>query len=159
MKTYQYIAGRNVKTGEIVYSRAQHDYITDSEGNFMDGGQLSSYNRRSGLELIVIELPYSYGQSYDDWNYQINKLGKISPEEAKNIRIVPENEWIDRSSEEFKKFSLWGTYGIDGKGPKKTKCLEELDSDHLVAILNTQGHIGEYKKIIADILKDRNDIK
>jgi len=156
MKNYQYIAGLNKKTGEIIYSRAQHDFITDSEGNFMDGGQLSPYFRYSGLTPIVIELPYSYGAAYDDWNYRINKLGKISPEEAKNVKIIPKEEQIDKNSSEFKKYTLWGTYGIDGKGPRKTKCLCECDTSHLIAILDTQSHIVEETRgIIKSILKDR----
>ena len=53
---------------------------------------------------------------------------------------------------------MWGTYGKSGKGPRRQKMLEELETDHLIAILTTQAHIGEeYRKIIKSILKDRGE--
>lgn len=156
-KTYQYIAGLQESTGEIIYSRANHDYIQTSDcKGFMDGGQLGSYYRCSGLKVITIVLPISYGEAYDDWDKGINKYGRISPEEAKAVYIVPPEECIDRKSPEFKKYMLWGTYGRDGKGPKRTKSLCDCDSDHLNAILKTQSHIGsETRLIIQSILADR----
>lgn len=157
-KKYQYIAGLDKRTGEIIYSRAQHDCIFSSSGGMMDGGQLGPYTRHGGVEIIIIELPISYGEVYDDWDRCFDKYGKISAEEAKNIKIVPKEEQIDRSSEDFGKYKLWGTYGIDGKGPRKHKCIVDLDTDHLLAILETQGHIGEeYRKIIRGVLENRGE--
>lgn len=159
-KTYQYLAGLQESTGEIIYSRANHDFIQTTDGQgFMDGGQLGLYNRHSGLKIVVIDLPVSYGEAYDDWNNRTDKYGRINPEDAKNIRIVPKEEWIDRKSFEFKKYTLWGTYGKDSKGPKRTKCLCDCETDHLQAILDTQTHIGnETRQIIQSILADREDM-
>ncbi len=160
MKTkYQYIAGLQESTGEIIYSRARHDYVQTTDGQgFMDGGQLSSYYRYGGVKIIVIELDISFEVAHDDWNNRTDKYGRISSKEAGNVKILPKKEWLDRGSFEFKKFTLWGTYGPNGDQPKKTKCLVDCDTDHLVAILTTQTHIGtETREIIQSILKDRGE--
>lgn len=154
MRTYQIIAGLNEKTGEVIYSRAQHDFITDSQKNFIDGGQLSSYYRISGLKKIIIELNVDYGTLYDDWNYKRDQYGRTTIDK---VKIVPESEILDRKSFEFKKQSLiWGTYGKNGDQSRKTICLINAETDHLEAILKTQTHIGlETKEIIKSILVDR----
>jgi len=161
MKT-QILAGLQESTGEIIYSRAQHDYIKTSDNEAgLDGGQAGRYNRVIGkLKVIFIELDVDCAILYDDWNNNINKYGRISPEEARNVKILTKEEVIDRDTFEFRKnTATWGTYGIDGKGPKKTKLLINLETDHLQAILRTQGHISaEYKEIIKSILADRGII-
>jgi hypothetical protein len=50
----------------------------------------------------------------------------------------------------------WGSHGPEGKGPKRTRVLAELDTDHLEAILITQPHIGNsYRAAILALLKER----
>jgi hypothetical protein len=156
IKPYQIIAGLNEKTGEVIYSRAQHDYITTLDGQgVMDGGQLSGYRIR-GLKPIIIELNVDYGTLYDDWNYSRDQYGRTTIDK---VKVVPEKEWLDRSSFEFKKQSLtWGTYGKNGDQPRKTICLINAETDHLEAILDTQNHItSETREIIQSILADRDN--
>ena len=51
----------------------------------------------------------------------------------------------------------WGTRGKDGDQPLTYKKLIDCDSDHLVAILETQKNINLlYRKVITEILEDRN---
>lgn len=67
-----------------------------------------------------------------------------------------------RSIEKAKNEATWGTFGISGKEPCKTKRLIDLATDHLEAILDTQWHISaiyhdgySYCELIKSILKDR----
>ena len=153
---YQIIAGLQELTGEIIYSRAHHDYITTSDGTgFVDGGQAGHYIRHGGVKIIAIESDVDYGVLYDDWNNRTDKYGRTNISEAK---IIPKEELLDRTSFEFKKQSLtWGTYGKNGDQPRRTICLVNADTDHLQAILSTQRHISEESiEIIQSILKDRN---
>lgn len=155
---YQVIAGFNLNTDEVIYSRAHHDYVTDSENNSIDGGQLGPYVRgtlpNDMFKHIIIELDVDYGTLYDDWNYRYDKYGKTTIDK---VKVVDKKDYEDRDSFEFKKKSLtWGTYGKDGKGPRKTICLINAETDHLEAILRTQTHISqEYQKVIKAILLDR----
>jgi hypothetical protein len=163
IKKYQYLAGLQESTGEIIYSRARHDFrnTSDSQG-YVDGG--NDYFRGSGVKLIMIELSISPAELYEDWNKEMgkygfaikNKNGKLiqSPE---FIRIVPTEEFEDKKSFEYKKkYFTWGTYGKNGDQPRKVKMLTELDTDHLEAILDTQSHISpETRLIIESILEDR----
>jgi hypothetical protein len=167
---YQYLAGLQESTGEIVYSRARHDFNKTTDGNgWIDGG--TDYCRHSGLKLIVIELEVTPAALHDDWNYSRDIYGRIKPIEildentespiyiySPDIEIIwDESKWEDKGSFEYKKkYATWGTYGRDGKGPRQTKMLTELELDHLVAILDTQLHISqETRAIIKSILKDR----
>jgi len=163
-KKYQYLAGLQESTGEIIYSRARHDFrnTSDSKG-YVDGG--NDYFRGSGVKLIVIELNVSPSELYEDWNNGTNKYGFATKyaksgmiiEAPEFIRIVPEKELEDKKSFEYKKkYFTWGTYGVNGDQPRKVKMLTELDTDHLQAILDTQSHISpETRQIIESILKDR----
>lgn len=55
MKIYQYSAGLQEQTGEIIYSRSRHDFRkTKDLAGFVDGGM--DYFRASGLKHIIIEL-------------------------------------------------------------------------------------------------------
>lgn len=51
--------------------------------------------------------------------------------------------------------AVWGTYGKDGKGPKKFIRLCMADTDHLKAILDTQKISKELRAAIKLILKRR----
>jgi hypothetical protein len=164
--TYQYLAGLQNSTGEIVYSRAIHDCRdTTDKSAYVDGGNevFSSGWNLNGEKLvpIVIELAVSPAELFNDWNKNINFYGIIPnylnpPPEF--IRIVPNKEYENRTTFEYsKKYLIWGTYGKDGKGPYKRKMLTELETDHLKSILITEkSHISlKCYNIISAILKDR----
>lgn len=160
---YQYLAGLQESTGEIIYSRARHDFISTTDGlNSVDGGQdyfrqVWDNSKSKPLKQVVIELEISPAQLYDDWNYARNEFGRTSIDK---VKIVPENELEDKDSFEYrKKYLMWGTYGKEGKGPRRMIMLAtDAETDHLIKILETQGHIsGETRKIIESILKDRNE--
>lgn len=75
------------KCKELIYSRSIHDMHYCSCGSiFVDGGPNSAYIRVgtskpdiSPSEILVSkkEIPESEQELYDDWNYNINKLGTI----------------------------------------------------------------------------------
>ena len=154
-KKYQYLAGLQESTGEIIYSRARHDFIktTDNQG-FIDGG--TDYCRHSGVKLIVIESEVSPAVLQDDWDFARDIYGRLN---IKDATIVSKENYEDRESFEYeKKYATWGTYGRDGKGPRKTIMLVDAESSHLRAILDTQNHISsETRLVIESILKDRGE--
>jgi hypothetical protein len=77
------------------------------------------------------------------------KYEPLSADGVKELQAtVVENEAWDHLD--------WGTYGPEGKGPKETKKLAELDTDHLEAILITQPHLGNYyRATILALLQQR----
>jgi len=163
-QTYQYLAGLQESTGEIIYSRSRHDFRKTKDSNgFVDGGL--DYFRASGLKCIVIELDVNPATLMDDWNYRHDKYGIARTytnggfliDAPGFIRIVPEGEYEDKESFEYKKkYFTWGTYGPKGDQPRKTVMLTECETSHLTAILTTQTHISpETRKIIQSILSDR----
>lgn len=172
-KKYQYIAGLQESTGEILISRSRHDFHASSDGlNKIDGGQ--DYFRQvwdstatKPLTQVIVEYNVSPASLHNDWNYSYDKYGIIKPIQTLtgNNHVYPPgvkilwdtNEHEDRQSLSFKrKMAIWGTYGRDGKGPRVQIQLEDAETDHLEAILLTQTHINqETRAIIEDILKDR----
>jgi hypothetical protein len=50
----------------------------------------------------------------------------------------------DDPFETRREYFTWGTRGKDGKQPLTWKPLMDLDTDHIVAILETQTHISEW---------------
>lgn len=57
------------------------------------------------------------------------------------ITSEDEEDWFEKVRNTF----TWGSFGKDGKGPKKQIKLKDLDTDHIEAILETQWHIkGTY---------------
>ena len=70
------------ETGEIIYSRANHDFLYDSTKKYaVDGGQ-TGYSRTifedfKGFENVEFELDVTIQELYDDWNKSIDKLGRI----------------------------------------------------------------------------------
>lgn len=76
--------------GEIVYSRANHDFNTCScftneingTGVFIDGGPNGEYIRYGWSsqrpELIDIEIDATKEELYTDWNKGYNKFGKVN---------------------------------------------------------------------------------
>jgi hypothetical protein len=159
--TYQYNAGLQKSTGEIIYSRARHDfYETTDQTGYVDGG--AHYFRGSGVEPIVIELSLSPAELYNDWNHRIDLYGRIDTNRLKDypefIRVVPNEEVENQEDFEYKKkYATWNTYGKDGLGIRKQVMLTDCDTDHLEAILDTQNHIGgNVGNMIHSILSDRN---
>ena len=55
---------------------------------------------------------------------------------------------------------LWGSYGKDQEGPLKHIWLDDIESDHIQAILDTQKQINtKYKKVFIQELQDRGYTK
>lgn len=53
----------------------------------------------------------------------------------------------------------WGTYGKNGDQPLKWKPLQELDKEHIEAILETQHHIPKYlRELFQDELDYRKQV-
>lgn len=66
----------------------------------------------------------------------------------RSVNKVPAKELSVSTAEPFhvqREVFKWGTYGKDGKGPKKYVSLKDLELSHIRAILETQHHIvGSY---------------
>lgn len=160
---------KNKLTGEIIYSRARHDFRQFSdESGFIDGGFdyfRCGSNGLNNMEKVVVEINTDAGKLYEDWANGGNRFGiavtytpaGIKIEAPELIRVVPKEEWEDFDSFGYKKQCLiWGTYGPKGDQPKKMIALIHADTDHLEAILKTQIHIGDdTRKTIQSILSDR----
>lgn len=140
---------------EILISRAQHDYRQSVDSlAFVDCGQLSPWIRWGGpVEIVRVEIPYTFAEMYEDWNLARDKLCSFTIDD---VKIIPKENWEDRESEDFKIKSLfWGTRGKNGDEPLKYKHLTELDTDHLKALLELQYVGPEYISGINTILKKR----
>lgn len=54
--------------------------------------------------------------------------------------------WNTDPFEKIRTAKFWGSYGKDGKSPKFFMALEEMEDDHIRAILETQTQIGKNTK-------------
>jgi len=72
--------------GDIIWSRAQHDFHYCSCGSVAIDGGMTGYVRILGnnedYEMYDLELDISEKEAYDDWNTRKNKLGTIHTEES-----------------------------------------------------------------------------
>lgn len=154
-RTYQIWGLWNQKTNEVIYSRAQHDFVTDNEGNFVDGGQIG-YGRRSLSDHcvpVVFESNVSYADLYNDWNYRINKYGRTIRDA---IKVIPKSKHRNRNSLAFRRdAAMWSTIGPNGDQPRKMIMLSDADTDHLQAILKLNYISADTRKIINSILNKR----
>jgi hypothetical protein len=142
---------------EVLISRAQHSLEKSKDGlAFIDGGQNGEYIRYGGpVEIIRVEIPYTFAEMYEDWNLRRDKLCNFTVDD---VKIIPKEEWGDRETKEFKVKSLfWGTQGKNGDEPLKYKHLTELDTDHLRALLELNYIDEEIKEAINYILKQKNE--
>lgn len=58
-----------------------------------------------------------------------------------------------------RKWFHWGTYGKNGDQPLKWKPLQDLDTEHIEAILETQSHIPEHlRELFKDELEYRKQV-
>lgn len=79
---------------DIIYSRAQHDFRSCKCGDcFVDGGL--EYLRFGAKDFkdtkqIIIHLPVSKQELYDDWNLQTDKYGKIPIEDIDKYTVKEE---------------------------------------------------------------------
>lgn len=48
---------------------------------------------------------------------------------------------LDDDHETIREYVTWGTYGIDGKQPLTLVRLKDMDTDHIEAVLETQGRM------------------
>lgn len=73
------------KCGDVLFSRARHDYRSCTCGSLsVDGGfdyQKISFNPEhisgvNSLLQIEVEIPLSKEELYKDWNYSIDKWGR-----------------------------------------------------------------------------------
>ena len=62
----------------------------------------------------------------------------------RSVNTVPYEDLSIYASDDFEKVrtaKFWGSYGKDGKSTKKILSLQEMEDDHISAILNTQYQI------------------
>lgn len=60
--------------------------------------------------------------------------------------------------EQVRVVKFWTSYGKDGKSPGFQMSLEDMETAHIKAILDTQKKIQDYKHIFENELKYRNDL-
>lgn len=84
---------RNKKTGEVIYSRAHHDFHWDSKEEIaIDGGfeyKRTCWKDGADFEIVRFELNVTKNELYDDWNTNQNKYGWITAQQIvdRNIDI------------------------------------------------------------------------
>lgn len=52
--------------------------------------------------------------------------------------------YTDSPFDEIRSYFHWGTYGKDGKQPRKFVALKDLESDHIQNIIETQRQVPDY---------------
>jgi hypothetical protein len=63
----------------------------------------------------------------------------------RSVNTVPYEDLSISSSDPFEKIrtaKFWGSYGKDGKSPKRMMAVEEMEDSHIRAILDTQKQIA-----------------
>jgi len=139
----------------FIASVSAHHYI--SKGKLIaDGGQpntpgYAGYTRFNGTEVWA-RVPETYAELVT--NYQTRKQTGIWNKAAVEIQEVEPDtttaEWV-------REHTIWGTYGKNGDQPLKYIRLDEAESDHLEAILETQKGISPTTKaLITTILLERD---
>jgi len=110
-----------------------HDYVTIT---FADG---STYSIDGGTEYIR----RGWTTGFD------------------NARLIDMTLYGDDSFDKIVTHLLWGTRGRDGKQPLKWLPLNELETDHLQAILDTQPQIRGtiIERVIVHVLEGRQNTR
>lgn len=78
--------------------------------------------------------------------------GSINTWAAKDMRV-----YTTDPHETIRKSFRWGTFGIDGDGPKKLVVLKDLTSKHIENILDYCKPQGKIRKVFMDELQYRLD--
>ena len=92
---------RCAKCGEIIYSRAIHDFhrcsckIISIDSRF-DCVKVDD-NRKDFLDIFIIKIDSTRIDLYNDWYYKTNKYGKISIDEQIQHSLLPKMKFIERS--------------------------------------------------------------
>ena len=99
----------------------------------------------------------SYKDSVSGEHYMIDGTGYAT---RRSINIVSPEDLSIWTSDPFKKVrtaKFWGSYGKDGKGEKVILSLEEMEKEHIEAILRTQTQVKgtEFESLFLQELKYR----
>jgi hypothetical protein len=83
---------RNNKTGEVIYSRANHDFHSDTTNEiFVDGGFdyfRCLYNENANFSKVEFDLNVTKQELYEDWNSMKDKYGRLSKEQIEKQKIL-----------------------------------------------------------------------
>lgn len=77
----------------------------------------------------------------------------------RSINSVPAKEldvFVGDQHEKIREEFRWGSYGIDGKGPKVLIALKDLTDSHIEAILSTQWSLPGF---IRDVFLQETDFR
>lgn len=80
----------------------------------------------------------------------------------RSVNTVPFDDlsvWSTDPHEKVRKAPFWGSYGKDGKSPKKMMSLSEMEDEHITAILKTQRQIAgtEVEKLFVNEIEYRRE--
>lgn len=83
----------NNKTGEIIFSRARHDFRSDKTNEIsIDGGfdyTKVSFKPDADYSLVSFRLNITKQELYDDWNHRKDKYGSLNKNSVKyNIKKI-----------------------------------------------------------------------
>ncbi len=82
---------RNNKTGEVIYSRAKHDFHSDAKNEiFVDGGFeyfRCLYNETANFSKVEFDLNVTKQELYEDWNSMKDKYGRLSKDQIEKQKI------------------------------------------------------------------------
>lgn len=80
----------NNKTGEIIFSRARHDFRNDKTKEIaIDGGfdyHKISFHSDADFCMVIFELDVTKKELFDDWNHRRNKYGSLDSSSIKYVK-------------------------------------------------------------------------
>lgn len=99
-----------------------------------DGTILQSFHRHDYVNHLDAN-----GETYvidGGLDYQRRSLNQVLAEDL--------SVYVGDDHQHIRQAFCWGTYGINGDQPRRWVPLAELDTDHILAILDTQGHLASW---------------
>lgn len=100
---------------------------------------------------------HSYKDSVSGETYMIDGLGYGTRRSVNTIAAEDLSIWTSDPFEKVRTAKFWASYGKDGKSAKTILSLQEMEKDHIEAILRTQTKIKgtEIQKIFIQELEYR----
>lgn len=103
---------------------------------------------------LFLEKLQKIWEEYPDWRFTQLLV---------NTGTIPNIEgfWYYKEESDFFKgqrneFMFWGSYGKDGRGPRRDIAIKDMDTDHIMACLKTQPNMMKsYREEMSAELKRR----
>lgn len=148
-----------------IASISHYDYVSH-DGMMADSGQpgtlqFGGYTRFGGEgKTVWFEVTQNFAELYNDYNQRGGKYGIWN---FFDVRILPESEWPDANSLEYRaENAIWGTNGIDGTLPTTYVMLKDCSKDHLeniLALLKTRHGTEKTQELVKYWIDKKQEAK